>query len=104
MNDDFEHAYGDDAEEDSRPTILVKNGDGIESPRLIRLVEGLVWEGRYRVYVCALHSLTMQEFVQVSWFEIEGGFATQHLNNHNSFDDPRAAAAASFSVGGGGNL
>ncbi|GAB2219555.1 hypothetical protein Droror1_Dr00007192 [Drosera rotundifolia] len=32
---------GDDAEEDSRPTILVTNGDGIESPGLIRLVEEL---------------------------------------------------------------
>ncbi|GAB2219560.1 hypothetical protein Droror1_Dr00007197 [Drosera rotundifolia] len=74
---------GDDAEEDSRPAILVTNGDGIESPGLIRLVEGLVREGRYRVYVCAPqfdksasgHSLTVQESVQVSSFEIEGATA-----------------------------
>ncbi|KAL9270291.1 5'-nucleotidase SurE-like protein [Drosera capensis] len=74
---------GDDAEEDSRPAILVTNGDGIESPGLIRLVEGLVREGRYRVYVCAPqfdksasgHSLTVQESVEVSSFEIEGATA-----------------------------
>ncbi|KAL9275367.1 5'-nucleotidase SurE-like protein [Drosera capensis] len=71
---------GDEAEKGSRPAILVTNGDGIESPGLIRLVEGLVREGRHRVYVCAPqfdksasgHSLTVQESVEVSSFEIEG--------------------------------
>jgi 5'-nucleotidase len=40
----------------SKPTLLVTNGDGIESPGLVYLVEALVREGLYNVHVCAPQS------------------------------------------------
>lgn len=40
-------------ETSSKPVILVTNGDGIESSGLICLVDALVREGRFDVYVCA---------------------------------------------------
>ena len=40
-------------EDPSKPRILVINADGIESPGLKFLVEALVLEGLYNVYVCA---------------------------------------------------
>lgn len=39
--------------DDSRPIVLVTNGDGIDSPGLVSLVEALVLEGLYNVHVCA---------------------------------------------------
>lgn len=39
--------------DDSRPIVLVTNGDGIDSPGLVSLVEALVREGLYNVHVCA---------------------------------------------------
>ncbi|GAB2291840.1 hypothetical protein Dimus_026091 [Dionaea muscipula] len=73
----------DSEEKESKPAILVTNGDGIESPGLVRLIEGLVKDGRFSVYVCAPqldksasgHSLTVQETVEVSSFEIDGATA-----------------------------
>ncbi|GAB4837975.1 hypothetical protein Ancab_027503 [Ancistrocladus abbreviatus] len=70
----------DSEENDSRPVILVTNADGIESPGLVSLVEGLVHDGRYNVHVCAPHndksasghSLTVCETVEVSSTEING--------------------------------
>ena len=39
--------------DDSRPIVLVTNGDGIDSIGLVSLVEALVKEGLYNVHVCA---------------------------------------------------
>lgn len=39
--------------DDSRPIVLVTNGDGIDSVGLVSLVEALVLEGLYNVHVCA---------------------------------------------------
>lgn len=43
----------DDSDSDSRPIVLVTNGDGIDSVGLVSLVEALVNEGLYNVHVCA---------------------------------------------------
>ncbi|KAL2929344.1 5'-nucleotidase SurE [Bienertia sinuspersici] len=43
----------EDDENCKKPRILVTNGDGIESAGLTCLVEALVKEGLYNVYVCA---------------------------------------------------
>lgn len=40
----------------SKPIVLVTNGDGIDSPGLLYLVEALVREGLYNVNVCAPQS------------------------------------------------
>lgn len=40
----------------SKPIVLVTNGDGIDSPGLVYLVEALVHEGLYNVHVCAPQS------------------------------------------------
>lgn len=40
----------------SKPVVLVTNGDGIESPGLVYLVEALVRDGLYNVHVCAPQS------------------------------------------------
>lgn len=45
-----------EAIESSKPTLLVTNGDGIESPGLVYLVEALVRDGLYNVHVCAPQS------------------------------------------------
>ncbi|XP_023529144.1 uncharacterized protein LOC111791874 [Cucurbita pepo subsp. pepo] len=66
-----------------KPIILVTNSEGIESPGLTYLVEGLVREGSYNVYVCApqsdksvsSHSVTLRETVAVSSAEINGATA-----------------------------
>ena len=42
-----------ESDDDSRPIVLVTNGDGIDSPGLVSLVEALVREGLYNVHVCA---------------------------------------------------
>lgn len=39
--------------DESKPIVLVTNGDGIDSPGLVSLVEVLVREGLYNVHVCA---------------------------------------------------
>lgn len=39
-----------------KPVILVTNSEGIDSPGLTYLVEGLVREGSYNVHVCAPQS------------------------------------------------
>ena len=49
----------ENTEEDSnnsKPIVLVTNGDGIDSPGLVSLVEALVREGLYNVHVCAPQS------------------------------------------------
>lgn len=43
-------------EENSKPVVLVTNGDGIEAPGLTVLVEALVSEREFNVYVCAPES------------------------------------------------
>ncbi|KAG7018279.1 surE [Cucurbita argyrosperma subsp. argyrosperma] len=66
-----------------KPIVLVTNSEGIESPGLTYLVEGLVLEGSYNVYVCApqsdklvsSHSVTLRETVAVSSAEINGATA-----------------------------
>ncbi|XP_010537568.1 PREDICTED: uncharacterized protein LOC104812224 [Tarenaya hassleriana] len=68
---------------DSKPIVLVTNGDGIDSPGLVSLVEALVREGLYSVHVCAPqtdksasgHSMTPGETIAVSSAHIEGATA-----------------------------
>ncbi|KAH7857204.1 hypothetical protein Vadar_010166 [Vaccinium darrowii] len=70
-------------ENDSKPVVLVTNGDGIESPGLTFLVEALVNQGLYHVHVCAPqsdrsvsgHSVTLKETVAVSSTDINGATA-----------------------------
>ncbi|GLU14330.1 hypothetical protein SLE2022_309060 [Rubroshorea leprosula] len=67
----------------SKPVVLVTNGDGIESPGLVYLVEALVREGLYNVHVCAPqsdksvsgHSVTLRETIAVTSAEINGATA-----------------------------
>ncbi|KAG5229043.1 acid phosphatase survival protein [Salix suchowensis] len=67
----------------SKPIVLVTNGDGIDSPGLVSLVEALVREGLYNVHVCApqsdksvsSHSVTLQEAIAVTSAEINGAIA-----------------------------
>ncbi|KAG9140989.1 hypothetical protein Leryth_012577 [Lithospermum erythrorhizon] len=74
---------GDDDVDSCKPLILVTNGDGIESPGLTHLVEALVSQGLYNVYVCAPqsdrsssgHSVTVAETVAVTYFEMNGATA-----------------------------
>ncbi|XP_010471334.1 PREDICTED: uncharacterized protein LOC104751142 [Camelina sativa] len=69
--------------DDSRPVVLVTNGDGIDSPGLVSLVEALVLEGLYNVHVCApqtdksasAHSMTPGETIAVSSVTIKGATA-----------------------------
>ncbi|XP_011015671.1 PREDICTED: uncharacterized protein LOC105119243 isoform X1 [Populus euphratica] len=76
----------ENTEEDSnnsKPIVLVTNGDGIDSPGLVSLVEALVREGLYNVHVCApqsdksvsSHSVTLQEAIAVTSVEINGAIA-----------------------------
>ncbi|KAG8643305.1 hypothetical protein MANES_11G024900v8 [Manihot esculenta] len=72
-----------EAEENSNPIVLVTNGDGIESPGLVFLVQALVHEGLYNVHVCAPqsdksvsgHSVTLQETIAVTSANIKGAKA-----------------------------
>ncbi|KAF3519004.1 hypothetical protein DY000_02063772 [Brassica cretica] len=69
-------------DDDSRPIVLVTNGDGIDSPGLVSLVEALVSEGLYNVHVCApqtcgdksvsSHSMTPGETIAASSVIIKG--------------------------------
>ncbi|KAF8079929.1 hypothetical protein N665_0990s0006 [Sinapis alba] len=69
--------------DDSRPIVLVTNGDGIDSPGLVSLVEALVQEGLYNVHVCApqtdksasSHSMTPGETIAASSVNIKGATA-----------------------------
>ncbi|CAF2064488.1 unnamed protein product [Brassica napus] len=70
-------------DDDSRPIVLVTNGDGIDSPGLVSLVEALVSEGLYNVHVCApqtdksvsSHSMTPGETIAASSVDIKGATA-----------------------------
>ncbi|KAH7547152.1 uncharacterized protein LOC107425255 [Ziziphus jujuba] len=72
-----------DANDTSKPIILITNGDGIDSPGLTSLVEALVSQGLYNVHVCAPqsdksvsgHSVTLRETVAVNSAEIVGATA-----------------------------
>uniref|UniRef100_A0A7C8ZL86 5'-nucleotidase n=1 Tax=Opuntia streptacantha TaxID=393608 RepID=A0A7C8ZL86_OPUST len=76
-------AEDDSEEKSSKPVILVTNGDGIESPGLVSLVDALVRDGRFDVHVCAPqfdksasgHSLTVSETVEVTSTEVSGATA-----------------------------
>lgn len=69
--------------DDSKPVILITNGDGIDSPGLTCLVEALVRDGLFNVHVCAPqsdksvsgHSMTLRETVAVTPVEITGATA-----------------------------
>ncbi|KAI4329106.1 hypothetical protein L6164_021406 [Bauhinia variegata] len=69
-----------EAIDSSKPILLVTNSDGIESPGLTFLVEALVKEGLYNVYVCVPqsdksvsgHSVTLGETVEAKSCEING--------------------------------
>ncbi|XP_010685370.2 uncharacterized protein LOC104899800 [Beta vulgaris subsp. vulgaris] len=70
-------------EDCTKPRILVTNGDGIESSGLTYLVQALVKEGLYNVYVCAPqmdksssgHGVTFGETIAVSSVEMHGATA-----------------------------
>ncbi|KAJ9190338.1 hypothetical protein P3X46_001554 [Hevea brasiliensis] len=70
-------------EDNSKPIVLVTNGDGIESPSLVYLVQALVREGLYNVHVCAPqsdksvsgHSVTLQQTISVTSADINGATA-----------------------------
>ncbi|CAG7903572.1 unnamed protein product [Brassica rapa] len=72
-----------ESDDDSRPIVLVTNGDGIDSPGLVSLVEALVREGLYNVHVCApqtdksasSHSMTPGETISASSVNIKGATA-----------------------------
>ncbi|KAI9160683.1 hypothetical protein LWI28_010629 [Acer negundo] len=72
-----------DNSDNSKPIVLVTNGDGIDSPGLVFLVEALVREGLYNVHVCAPqseksvsgHSVTLGETIAVNSAEISGATA-----------------------------
>ncbi|KAM7483857.1 hypothetical protein LguiB_008440 [Lonicera macranthoides] len=72
-----------DSVDDSKPILLVTNGDGSGSPGLTYLVQALVSQALYNVHVCAPqsdksmsgHSLTHQETVAVTKVEIDGAIA-----------------------------
>ncbi|KAL3528618.1 hypothetical protein ACH5RR_007940 [Cinchona calisaya] len=69
-----------DSDDSSKSVVLITNGDGVESPGLIHLVQALVRLGRYNLHVCAPqsdnsmsgHSLTLRETISVSAAEIDG--------------------------------
>ncbi|XP_020586373.1 uncharacterized protein LOC110028737 isoform X2 [Phalaenopsis equestris] len=66
-----------------KPIVLVTNGDGIESPGIVLLVEALVRDEQYDVYVCAPesdksssgHSVSFPETIAASSVEINGAVA-----------------------------
>uniref|UniRef100_A0A5B7AZQ6 Survival protein SurE-like phosphatase/nucleotidase domain-containing protein n=2 Tax=Davidia involucrata TaxID=16924 RepID=A0A5B7AZQ6_DAVIN len=71
------------ADDSSRPVVLVTNGDGMQSPGLAFLVEALVHGGRVDVHVCAPqsdkstsgHAVTICETLAVCSAEISGATA-----------------------------
>ncbi|GMI77897.1 hypothetical protein like AT1G72880 [Hibiscus trionum] len=72
-----------DENDNSKPVVLVTNGEGIDSLGLVYLVQALVGSGLYNVHVCAPqsdksvsgHSVTVRETITVSPSEIEGATA-----------------------------
>ncbi|WCJ39496.1 Survival protein SurE-like phosphatase/nucleotidase [Euphorbia peplus] len=66
-----------------KPVVLVTNGDGIDSPGLVYLVQALVLQNLYNVHVLAPqldksvsgHSVTLRETVAVTSTEIKGATA-----------------------------
>ncbi|KAL8118759.1 uncharacterized protein LOC141723942 [Apium graveolens] len=69
--------------DDSKPIVFVTNADGIDSPGLTFLVQALVAQGLYNVFVCAPqsdkshtgHSMTLGESVAVYSSQIDGAIA-----------------------------
>ncbi|KAJ0971345.1 hypothetical protein J5N97_019304 [Dioscorea zingiberensis] len=69
--------------QESKPIVLVTNGDGIGSPGLTLLVEALVRDGLCDVHVCAPdsdksasgHSVTLRETLAASSVDINGAAA-----------------------------
>ncbi|XP_009588878.1 uncharacterized protein [Nicotiana tomentosiformis] len=69
--------------DNTKPVVLVTNGDGIESPGLTYLVDALVRQGLCNVHVCAPqsdkstagHSFTLKETIAVTSAEIHGAIA-----------------------------
>ncbi|KAK1362821.1 Survival protein SurE-like phosphatase/nucleotidase [Heracleum sosnowskyi] len=69
--------------DESKPIVFVTNADGIDSPGLTFLVQALVGQGLYNVFVCAPqsdkshtgHSMTLGESVAVYSSEIDGAIA-----------------------------
>ncbi|GMI93708.1 hypothetical protein like AT1G72880 [Hibiscus trionum] len=72
-----------DENDNSKPVVLVTNGEGIDSLGLVYLVQALVGSGLYNVHVCAPqsdksvsgHSVTVLETITVTPSEIEGATA-----------------------------
>ncbi|KAK8524804.1 hypothetical protein V6N13_015808 [Hibiscus sabdariffa] len=72
-----------DENDNSKPVVLVTNGEGIDSLGLVYLVQALVGSGLYNVHVCAPqsdksvsgHSVTVGETITVTPSEIEGATA-----------------------------
>ena len=54
----------------SKPIVLVTNGDGVDSPGLVFLVEALVREGLYNVHVCAPQSWVQSPSTLLSYFDV----------------------------------
>ncbi|CAI0419554.1 unnamed protein product [Linum tenue] len=78
-----ENTAAGNGDDDTRPIVLVTNGDGIDSPGLLLLVEALVREGSYNVHVCAPqldksasgHSITQGETIAATSCQISGATA-----------------------------
>ncbi|XP_038995059.1 5'-nucleotidase SurE-like [Hibiscus syriacus] len=72
-----------DENDNSKPVVLVTNGEGMDSLGLVYLVQALVCSGLYNVHVCAPqldksvsgHSVTVRETITVAQSEIEGATA-----------------------------
>ncbi|KHG01721.1 5'-nucleotidase surE [Gossypium arboreum] len=72
-----------DENDNSKPVVLVTNGEGIDSLGLVYLVQALVRSGLYNVHVCAPqsdksvsgHSVTVRETITVTPAEIDGATA-----------------------------
>ncbi|KAH1048171.1 hypothetical protein J1N35_038955 [Gossypium stocksii] len=72
-----------DENDNSKPVVLVTNGEGIDSLGLVYLVQALVRSGLYNVHVCApqsdksvsAHSVTVRETITVTPAEIDGATA-----------------------------
>ncbi|QCE09073.1 5'-nucleotidase [Vigna unguiculata] len=66
--------------DESKPTVLVTNSDGVDSPGLTHLVQALVQQGLYNVHVCVPqsdksasgHSVTLRETVEAASAKVSG--------------------------------
>lgn len=61
----------DSEESEKKPVVLITNADGIESPGLVSLVQGLGSDGRCEVNVCAPQLLVPDLFL---FFSFSAGF------------------------------